>query len=180
LPTDDWVTIARIASSRGNRGEVAAESLSSFPERFKGLDQVAVLVPGCARQTLRIESIWEHKGRLVFKFAGVDSIGDAEALAGGEIQVPAGERWQPDEGTYFQSDLVGCEVFDRAQGRVVGRVTAIEEYGGPTLLAVSVEGRPEAVLVPFARAICVEIDIAARRIVIDPPEGLLEGGAAEP
>ena len=77
----DWVTIARIAGARGNKGEVSAQSLSSHPERFENLHEVEVSRPDGSRIQLVVEEIWEHKDRLIFKFQGVDSISDAEKLA---------------------------------------------------------------------------------------------------
>jgi 16S rRNA processing protein RimM len=106
---------------------------------------------------------------LIFKFRGVDSISDAEPLAGAEVRVPLSERAPLEPGEFFQSDLVGCEVVDRRTGESLGRVSGWEESGGPGLLVV--EG---GLLIPFARAICVEIHTEARRIAVELPEGLKE------
>ena len=119
-----------------------------------------------------IESVWDHRGRLVFKFRGVDSITDAEALAGAEVRIPFEARRPLEENEYYQTDLVGCEVVERATGRRLGVVSGWKECGGPPLLEVEREGEP--LLIPFARAICVEIDAAGRRIAVDLPEGLAE------
>jgi 16S rRNA processing protein RimM len=104
---------------------------------------------------------------LIFKFRGVDTISDAEPLAGAEVRVPMSERAPLEPGEFFQSDLVGCEVMDRRTGASLGRVTGWEDSGGPGLLVV--EG---GLLIPFARAICVEIHPEAKRIVVELPEGL--------
>jgi 16S rRNA processing protein RimM len=116
-----------------------------------------------------VESVWWHQDRLVFKFHGIDSISEAEPLAGAEVRIPAGERWALEPGEYYESDLIGCEVIDRASGNPLGRVVEWQDSGGPGLLVL--EG---GLLVPFARAICVEIDTRARRILVDLPEGLKE------
>jgi 16S rRNA processing protein RimM len=102
----------------------------------------------------------------------VDALAEADALAGREILVPAGEVRPPEAGRIYDADLVGCAVVDPA-GVPVGTVTAVEEIGESTLLVV---GRPagEEALVPLSRSICVEIDLARRRIVVDPPDGLFE------
>jgi 16S rRNA processing protein RimM len=115
-----------------------------------------------------VEEVWEHSGELVFKFRGVDSISAAEKLRGAEVQVPRSERVELEPGEYFHSDLIGCEVRERASGRTVGRVTNFEEYGGPPLLEID-GGR---VLIPFVKAICVDIRPDEKLIRVDIPEGL--------
>ena len=150
----DWVSIAVLGRARGNRGEVTAASLSSKPERFAVLE--VHLLAGSIRESAaayQVEKVWEHGGSLIFKFRGVDSITDAEKLRGAEVQVPVSERVELEPGEYFHSDLIGCEVRDRVSGRVVGRVTRLEEYGGPPLIEID-GGR---MLIPFVKAICVDI-----------------------
>ena len=115
-----------------------------------------------------VEEVWEHDGALVFKFEGIDSISDAEKLRGAEVQIPRSERVELEPGEYFHSDLIGCEVRERVSGRVVGRVTNFEEYGGPPLLEVD-GGR---LLIPFVKAICTEIRPEEKLILVDLPEGL--------
>ena len=161
-----WITIASIGRARGNKGEVVALPLSSHPERFDALREVYLFGGGDRHE---VESVWWHDGRLVLKFKGIDNISQAEALAGCEVRVPEDQsvRLEPDE--YFQSDLVGCEVFDCASGERLGAVRSFLETGGPGLLDLG-----DDFLIPFARAICVEIDPAAKRIVVELPEGLQE------
>jgi 16S rRNA processing protein RimM len=161
----DWVAVAVLGRPRGNRGELTAESLSSRPERFARLKEVRLMGDGSAYQ---VEEVWEHSGALVFKFHGVDSISDAEKLRGAEVQVPVSERVELEPGEYFHSDLIGCEVRDRLSGRVLGRVTDFEEYGGPPLLEID-GGK---MLIPFVKAICVDIRPEEKLIQVDPPEGL--------
>jgi 16S rRNA processing protein RimM len=103
---------------------------------------------------------------LVFKFRGMDTISDAEKLNGAEVRVPLSQRASLDPGEFYQSDLVGCEVLDRA-GAVLGRVTGWQDAGGAGLLVMDNDW-----LIPFARGICLEIDPAARRITVELPEGL--------
>jgi 16S rRNA processing protein RimM len=162
---NDWVTVAVLHRPRGNRGEVTAESLSSKPERFARLKEVRLLGDGMAYQ---VEEVWEHAGALVFKFHGVDSITDAEKLRGAEVQVPRSERVELEPGEYFHSDIVGSEVRERVSGRVVGHVTNFEEYGGPPLIEID-GGR---MLIPFVKAICVDIRPDMKLIQVDLPEGL--------
>jgi 16S rRNA processing protein RimM len=161
-----WITIALLGRTRGNRGEITALSLSSKPDRYRALHEVYLFGSGERRE---VEETWFHNGTLIFKFRGVDSISDAELLSGSEVRVPLAERAPLDAGEFFQSDLIGCEVIERATGNRIGAVIDWDESGGAGLLVV--EGD---VLIPFARAICVEIDPAARRIAVELPPGLKE------
>ena len=123
--------------------------------------------PGDA-PSYEVEDVWEHSGELVFKFRGIDSISDAEKLRGAEVQVPRSERVELEADEYFHSDLIGCEVRERVSGRAVGKVTNFEEYGGPPLLEID-GGR---VLIPFVKAICVDIRPDEKLIEVEIPEGL--------
>jgi 16S rRNA processing protein RimM len=161
----DWIAVAVLGRPRGNRGELTATSLSSKPERFARLRGVRLVGDEASYE---VEEVWEHSGELVFKFKGVDSISDAEKLRGAEVQVPRSERVELDPGEYFHSDLIGCEVQDRASGRAIGKVTNFEEFGGPPLLEID-GGR---MLIPFVKAICVDIRPDEKVIQVEIPEGL--------
>jgi 16S rRNA processing protein RimM len=161
--SSDWISIAQLGKPRGIRGEIVGYSLSSKPERFARLKNVRIL-----SESYAVEEVWVHGGALVFKFAGIDSMTDAEKLRGAEVQVPLSERVELEPGEYFHSDLIGCEVRERVSGRVVGKVTSFEEYGGPPLLEID-NGRA---LIPFVKAICVDIRPAEKLIFADLPEGL--------
>lgn len=168
----EWVAVALLGKTRGIRGELTAIALSDKPERYETLTAVYLFGQTragktCLGERYTVENAWFHGGMLVLKFAGVDSIEAAELLSGAEARVPAAERLAPGEGAYYHSDLVGCEVFDRHSGERLGRVRAFEEIGAAGLLAM--EGGWD---IPFARSICVEIDVAAKRIVAVLPEGL--------
>jgi len=115
-----------------------------------------------------VERTWMHGDQLIFKFAGIDTISDAERLAGADVAIPIEERAELPEGEYFQSDLIGCEVFD-ATGRSLGVVTDFEETGGTPLLQIGSD-----LLIPFAKSICTQIDAQNKRIVVNPPDGLLD------
>ena len=124
-----------------------------------------------ASRVLRLERVWKHQGRPVLKFEGVDSISDAEALVGSDILVPEAEAALPEPGEYSHADLIGCAVVSEA-GQL-GVVRAVEDYGGSPLLEIETEdGRK--ILVPFARSICTEIDVARKVIRANLPEGLTE------
>ena len=163
------MAIAQLGKTRGNRGEVTAVALSSKPERYQALQEVFLFAPdgSAGGEKYEIESTWFHGGTLVFKFRGVDTISDAELLYGREVRIPASQRMTLDQGEYFQSDLIGCEVVDKRTGESMGHVTAWDEGGGAGLLVVD-----DRLLIPFARSICVEIDPAAKRIAVELPEGL--------
>jgi 16S rRNA processing protein RimM len=171
----DWIVVAHVIGARGNRGEVSAEPLSR-PERLLGLTEVT-LRPGAGpspeERIVEIEEAWEHRGRVILKFRGVDSISAAEQLAGLDVCIPRARRPDPPEGEYYHSDLVGCQVVDRSSGEVVGRVEEFQEIGQSGLLRVAGPDGSE-LLVPFARSICVRIDPAERRIEVELPEGLRE------
>jgi 16S rRNA processing protein RimM len=161
-----------LAKAWGRRGELSAVSLSGGPERFESAGEVFLFGAEDRPEPHEIEWVWEHRGRLIFKFRGIDTITDAERLEGAEVRVPISARTPLEEGEFYESDLVGCEVIERGTGVRLGTVRSFEEYGGPGLLEV--EGRDGPILIPFARSICVEIDPARRRIVVDLPEGLKE------
>lgn len=162
-----WVTLAVLGRTRGIRGEITAVPLSGKPDRFEDLRAVSLFTAGGAVQAAEVESSWFHDRTLILKFRGIDSISQAEPLAGAEVRVPLSERavLEPDE--FFQSDLVGCEVVDRRSGESLGRVGAWQDGGGAGLLELE-----DGLLIPFARSICVEIDPARRRIAVELPEGL--------
>jgi len=107
-----------------------------------------------------------HGDHLIFKFQGVDTISEAEKLAGAEVSIPFEQRAELADDEVYQSDLIGCEVFE-ATGRFLGVVTEFEETGGTPLLHIG------DLLIPFAKSICVKIDPANKRIVVNPPDGLL-------
>lgn len=159
-----WIAVALIGKTRGNRGEVTALALSPKPERFEGLKEVFLFGNG---ERFEVENTWFHQATLVFKFRGVDTISEAERLYGAEVRVPAEQRIPLQPGEFFQSDLIGCQVVDRRSGQSLGHVSAWQEGGGSGLLVVD-----DGLLIPFVRAICVDIDPAARRIAVELPEGL--------
>jgi 16S rRNA processing protein RimM len=165
----EWVAIGRLWRTRGNRGELLGELDSSDPAREHKLKEVALEMDG-RRQAVKVEEVWRHDGRPVFKFVGIDSISEAEKWEGAELLVPAGEVEPPEEGAYSYAELVGCRVVG---DRELGVVMEVEEYGGAPLLKVEA-GDGREVLIPFARSICTEIDVASKTIRVDLPEGLLE------
>ena len=174
--TSEFVTLARVVKTQGRRGEVAADVYSTVPERFAVGMKLLAWSGGeqNARRTLELEEFWPHKEWLVFKFAGVDSISDAEALVKCELQVPRNERVRLEQGWTFVSDLVGCALLD--QGREIGRVEDVQFGAGeaPLLIVVS-EGKKFDV--PFAQAFLESVDLAHKQLRMQLPEGLLSVNA---
>lgn len=164
LPEVEWVTVAVVGKTRGNRGEVSALPLSDKPERYQALSAVYLFGAG---ERYEVQSAWFHVGTLILKFRGIDNISDAEKLRGWEVRVPRSERAELEPGEFFQSDLVGCDVIEQGTGHSLGRVADWNDSGGPGLLVLE-----SGMLIPFVRAICVEIDPAAKRIAVQLPEGL--------
>jgi 16S rRNA processing protein RimM len=169
---DDLIVVARVARTRGLRGEVVADLYTDFPGRFEALGSVIAIAPDGSRRSLQIEEHWFHGNRIVFKFAACDSIDAAKELAGFQLAIPASERIELPAGTFYEWELAGCRV-EALDGKVIGQVREVMRTGAVEILVVAGdEGRE--FLIPMAHDICVEIDIERKVIRVDPPEGLLE------
>ena len=168
-PAADFVAIALIQTTHGRRGEVAADLLTDFPERFQPGLQVTLLA-GEQRRMLSVEAAWFHKGRVILKFEGVDSLTAAETLRGTLVQVPRSARFPLPSGRIYVSDLMGCSVLE--QEEVLGRVVGWEETGAVPLLRV--EGATGELLIPFTAEICYAVDAAGKQIRVRLPQGLRE------
>jgi 16S rRNA processing protein RimM len=171
----EWVAIACLSRVRGTQGELEAVPFGSPFERCRSLREVFLYGPDplAPIRPAGIESLWVHQDRWVFKFRGVDSIDAARPLAGAEVRIPASARPPAPAGEYYQTDLVGCELIDHATAALLGRVVGWQDYGGPSLIQVETPAG-KLISVPFAAAICVEIDLERRHILVNLPEGLLE------
>lgn len=163
-----------LARPWGNRGELLADSRSAHAHRLEGLRRAFLIseAPGAEPRAVEIESARPYRGRWIVKLRGVDSIAQAAPFGGARLCVPRHERPAAPEGEYYQADLIGCEVIEQATGRRIGRVEDCIETGGADLLRVAGERSGEEILIPFARSICVRIDLEGRRILVDLPEGL--------
>jgi 16S rRNA processing protein RimM len=178
----EFVTIARVAKTQGRVGEVAATLLTDFPELFATRKKLFALseaatsskapsgTSGPRRRALGLEEHWFHKGMIVLKFAGVDSISDAETLVGSEIQIPLSERATLGNDEFYVSDLIGCTVTDA--GREIGRIKDVQFGSGEAPLLV-IEGEKEY-LVPFAAAYIEKLALEQKRLEMKLPEGMLE------
>ena len=157
--------------TQGRHGEVAVELHSNVPDRFHPGLRLFALAENEIRRELQVEGLWPHKGQLVLKFAGVDSISDAEALIGCELQVPRRQRAQLESGWTYISDLIGCVVFD--SGREIGRVDDVKFGAGEApLLIVRAEKKEREI--PYAEAYLEGVSLEQKQIRMRLPEGMLE------
>ncbi|HEV2913887.1 MAG TPA: ribosome maturation factor RimM [Pyrinomonadaceae bacterium] len=169
----ELVAVARAVKTRGLRGELVAELLTDFPERFENLERLIAVSAKGERQALMLEEHWFQGGRIVLKFAGYDSIEAASALIGSEFAVPETERVELPEDEFYDWELAGCLV-ETVSGDCLGRVREVMRTGGVEMLVVENERQGRDHLIPLAESICVEIDIERKLIRVDAPEGLLE------
>jgi 16S rRNA processing protein RimM len=162
--------------TQGRRGEVAAEILSDVPDRFAvGMKLLALPRNAESRRELEVEELWPHKGLLVLKFAGVDSISEAETLVGSELQVPRSQRPELQAGWNYVSDLIGCTVLDH--GREIGRLEEVQFGAGEAPLLIVRDVAKRQWEVPFAEAYLDSVDVERKQIRMKLPEGLLEVNA---
>jgi 16S rRNA processing protein RimM len=180
-PSGDFITLAVVVKTQGRHGEVAAQVHSDIPDRFAGGMKLFALGKSTAdaRREVEVEDLWPHKGLLVLKFRGVDSMSDAEALIGAELQVPKAERAELEPGWTYVSDLIGNTVFDR--GSEIGRIEDVQFGAGeaPLLIVVKAAGGGEGKRyeVPFAEAYLEGVDPARGEVRMNLPEGMLEVNA---
>ncbi|MBS1811534.1 MAG: 16S rRNA processing protein RimM [Acidobacteria bacterium] len=168
---EDFISIARIARPQGIRGEVIADILTDFPDRFAELDEITITRGGAVLGVFKLENHWFHKGRVVLKFVGYDDADKAETLRDASLVIRPDELVELDEDEYFVFDLEGCEVVT-GDGHFVGTVARVEDYGAAPLLAV--KGQDKEILIPLTHDICPEVDTANKKIVVIPPDGLLD------
>jgi 16S rRNA processing protein RimM len=169
---DDLIIVARAVRTRGLKGELVADVLTVFPERFEGVERLFGVRTGSERKQLELESYWFQNERMVLKFAGYDSVESAKALVGYEFGLPEAERVELSNDEFYDWELEGCLVENKL-GQSVGKVREVMRTGGVELLVVESEERRE-IFIPMAASIVLEIDVARKKILIDPPEGLLD------
>lgn len=170
---EGWVTLGVVLSTRGNKGEVIIDLLTSGPQRFLEVKKLHWCAEGKPERELEVVNAWNHQGRTVLQFAGVANINDAENLRGGDLCVPLSQRRALAAGEIFLSDWIGLDLVDEA-GRVLGRVSNWYEEGEQSWLEV----QPGSQLVPYVKDFFLNVDSAAKRITARLPEGLLESASS--
>jgi 16S rRNA processing protein RimM len=166
----EFITIAKVVKVQGRVGEVLTELFTDFPEKFEERRTLFAWLPSGERRELKLEDHWPHKGAMVLKFEGVDSIEDAEQLKGSEIQIPAADRTKLDDGSVYVSELLECSVI--VDGREIGKVKDVDFGAGEAPLLI-VKGTKEY-LIPFVAGFVKEQDLKGKRIEMQLPEGMLE------
>jgi 16S rRNA processing protein RimM len=190
LETPTWIVLAHLLRPQGRKGEVLAELFTDFPERFDDQGRVFLAAPSFSGNATEareadVVAFWlpvgKNQGRVVLQFAGIDTISDAETIAGLDVLIPREERLPLDDESVYISELVGCTVYDGETpvGVVEDVQFAMTADGGrrlddaaPLLAVTSVEG--DEILIPFAKAFLVKVDTEAKRIEMRLPEGLIE------
>ncbi len=172
---DNWVWLARIRRPQGRKGEVFAELLTDFPEKFAERRRVWLLSEKAEPRAADLAAFWLHKGGVVLHFAGVDSISDAETLVGLLVAIPIAERAAPQPDEVHIADLIGCTVVDVATEppRVLGEIENVERLPGAAPILI-VRGPGGEMLIPFAQAYLRKLDLEARRVEMALPEGLAD------
>jgi 16S rRNA processing protein RimM len=169
---EELIIVARAVRTRGLKGELVAELLTDFPERFESLTTLLAVSPDGQRKELQLEDYWFQKDRVILKFKDYDTVESANALIGLEVGVPESEQVGLASGEFYEWQLAGCFV-ENTHGETVGKVREVMRTGGVELLVVDAGGEREH-LIPMAGDIVVKVDIPGKKILIDPPEGLLE------
>lgn len=165
----DWQwTIGDVVAIFGLRGEMKVRFQTDFPERFQSLRRVCLRKPDGAAEMFKVSGCRFHKGCALLKIDGIDDATAAELWRGALVQVRRADAMPLDDDSYYVTDLKGVMV-ETVQGRVLGPVDDVLQYPAQDLLRIG------DALVPMVRGIVLEVDMAARRIVIDPPEGMLPG-----
>ena len=169
--SSELIIIARAVRARGLKGEIVADLLTDFPDRFEDVEELVLVSPAGERTVVELEDYWFQNDRVILKLADCNDVDAAKQLAGYEFAVPEQDRVALPEDHYYDWELEGCEV--KVGNEVIGKVTSVMRTGGAEILVITDEKGNER-LVPLAESIVVEIDPAAKTIIVDPPEGLLE------
>ncbi len=189
-PAHAWTVLAHLLRPQGRKGELLAELLTDFPHRFDNHARVFLAKPDYAgpeegARAMEVVNHWlpvgKNHGRIVLHFHAVDSINDAELLAGFDVLIPDTERMELQDDAEYISDLIACKVYDR--GQLIGSVTGVDFpttpdgsrrlEGAPPLLTVEAPGGDE-ILIPYVQSFLLQLDVANQRIEMDLPEGLVD------
>jgi len=171
------MTVARVLRPQGVRGEVACEILTDFPEKMVKLREVFLWsgAENSAPEKIAVRKCWlspSRGGQVVFHLDGINSIEDTKRLRGLQIQIPIEKRAKLPSGSYFVTDLIGCEVWEENASAPLGKVREVARGTGTPVLEV--DTKEGELLIPMVQEICTRIDPAARRIEVRLPEGRKE------
>src|SRR5262249_31289335 len=169
--SSELVVIARAVRPRGLKGEIVAELLTDFPERFEDVDELIIVSPHGERALKRLEDYWFQNDRVILKLSGYDDVDAAKELVGFEFAVPESETFPLPADHYYDWELEGCTV--KVGTEIIGQVNSVLKTGGAEIMVVTDSGGKER-LIPLADSIVVEVDPERKTIVVDPPEGLLD------
>lgn len=170
---EQLVAVARAVKTRGLKGEILADLLTDFPDRFAEVSRLIAVTPDGQRRLVRLEDFWHHQDRVVLKFEGYDNIETANTLVGCEFAVPEANRIELPAGHFYDWELTGFAV-ETVTGELIGTVHEVMRIGGSTDTLVVENEQQQEHLIPMVESIVLEIDAKKKRIRIDPPEGLLE------
>jgi 16S rRNA processing protein RimM len=184
-PNQEWTWLARIRRPQGRKGEVFADILTDFPEKFADRKRLSLIAdPESPRpktnptpREVELQSHWLHKGGIVLHFAQSSSISDAETLAGLIVAIPLAERAPLADDEIYIADLIGCSLFDVSSGIPVpvGQIEEVDRTAGPVaLLVVIPPGSQEEILIPFAKSFIRHLDLPAKRVEMTLPAGLID------
>lgn len=169
--SDDLIVIARAVRTHGLKGEVVAELLTDFPERFEDVEELVVVAPSGERKLGQLEDYWFQKDRVVLKLADYDDVDKAKELIGSDFALHEEDRVPLADDEFYDWELEGCTV--KVADKSIGQVRSVLRTGGAEILIISDEAGKER-LIPLAASIVVEIDRTGKTILVDPPEGLLD------
>jgi 16S rRNA processing protein RimM len=167
------VAVARAVKTRGLKGELAAELLTDFPDRFADISHLIAIAPDGKRSVVELENYWFHQARVILKLAGYDNIETATLFVGFEFAVPESKRVQLQAGEFYDWELQEC-VVETTTGKLVGQVRNVMRVGGGVEMLVVESDDSHEHLIPMVQSIVIDIDTVRKRIRIDPPPGLLE------
>jgi len=170
---EDLVVVARAVRTRGLKGEIVAELLTDFPERFESVKRLIAVSPDGDHRAVELEDHWFQKDRVILKFEGIDTIESATELIDHNLAVPEAEAVLLPESHYYDWELEGCNVRTTTE-QALGKVTSVLRTGGVELLVVANIDETRDYLLPLADSIVLEINPKEKYIVVDPPEGLLD------
>jgi 16S rRNA processing protein RimM len=186
MAAEGWVWLARIKRTQGRKGEVFADILTDFPDRFSErrklwlLKETAVGADALPHQDppreMELVHHWLHKGGVVLHFAGVDSISAAEELAGMMVAIPQAERAVLGTDEVYVGDLIGCVVVDVAGAEpvIIGEIADVDRSAGPVAILVVSGKSDDEILIPFAKDYLRRIDLESKLVEMALPEGLVD------